>query len=257
MKERRRNHAASHRRLTAGVFLSGVVAFVLTGCGGDNGSNAGADGVVTEELRIAYSSQPPTLDPSASTAIGTRDIARNAFEQLLAMDSEGELHGVLAESWEEHDDGSVTFVLRDDVTFHDGSDVTAEDVAASLRRGFELQPLGQQYFADAEVTVDDEYTLTLTVPEPTAAYADEQFYTMNGSFVAEDNPWYTDAGLEGYGDPPDPAEAERLLEEAGYDGEPVRIVASQEYQHHYDAAIMVEQQPDGVFQRPGGCGCRC
>lgn len=166
MKERRRNHAASHRRLTAGVFLSGVVAFALTGCGGDNGSNAGADGVVTEELRIAYSSQPPTLDPSASTAIGTRDIARNAFEQLLAMDSEGELHGVLAESWEEHDDGSVTFVLRDDVTFHDGSDVTAEDVAASLRRGFELQPLGQQYFADAEVTVDDEYTLTLTVPEP-------------------------------------------------------------------------------------------
>lgn len=403
MKERRHGLSINHRRLITGISISGIAALALTACGGDGGESGGdgTDEIVTEELRIAYSSQPPTLDPAASTAIGTRDIARNAFEQLLAADSEGQLHGVLAESWEEHDDGSVTFTIRDDVTFHDGSDLTAEDVAASLRRGFELHPLGQQYFEGAEVTVDDDYTLTLTVPEPMfitlnllagpvhtpvmpaaiaeeappegaseivgtgpyqlvewqadqyahfeifedyvpkdgpdegmtgdrsgtyesmyfefvtdpstrlngmltgeydmakeipydnysqlesaddveayigegeflmfvynkaeglmadqemrhalwsavdvedvliAAYSDEQFYTMNGSLVAEDNPWYTDAGLEGYGDEPDLEEARRLLEEAGYDGEPVRIVASQEYQHHYDAAIMVEQQ---------------
>ena len=38
-------------------------------------------------LKFAFNAQPPTLDPTGTTATATRDIARNIFEQLVTFDS--------------------------------------------------------------------------------------------------------------------------------------------------------------------------
>lgn len=57
----------------------------------------------------------------------------NFYDTLLTTDADGAYEGVLAESWEMSDDGTIyTFHLRDGVKFSDGTPMTAEDVAASI-----------------------------------------------------------------------------------------------------------------------------
>lgn len=156
-----------------------AVALLLTACGGndddagsagaDDGNGGGADGdvQVAPELTIAYQAQPPTLDPVASTAHATRITARIIFEPLLAMDADLNPQPVLAESYEVSDDGlTYTFLLREGVTFHDGSEMTAEDVVASLERWQEMSTVGTSYFPDAEFGSDEAGVVTMTLPAP-------------------------------------------------------------------------------------------
>ena len=56
-----------------------------------------------------------------------------AQEGLLAFDDDLKLVPALAESWEQVDDITYVYTIREGATFHDGSPVTAEDVAASMR----------------------------------------------------------------------------------------------------------------------------
>lgn len=79
--------------------------------------------------------EPANLDPArqgdaASAAIGTQ-----LFETVTAFDPGLTLRPALAASWDVTDDGrQVVFHLRPDLTFSDGSALTAEDVAASWLR---------------------------------------------------------------------------------------------------------------------------
>ncbi len=55
------------------------------------------------------------------------------YDTLVEYDKNGELAGVLAESWSMSDDGTVyTFKIKKGIKFSDGSDLTADDVAVSL-----------------------------------------------------------------------------------------------------------------------------
>lgn len=74
-----------------------------------------------------------------------------------------------------------------------------------------------------------------------AAFTSEEYYTTNGSLMPEDSDWYSDAGQELFLND-DPSVVEDLLDEAGYDGEPVRILTTREYMDHYNGAVMLQQQ---------------
>jgi peptide/nickel transport system substrate-binding protein len=80
-----------------------------------------------ETITFGLSSFPPNLKPwdQAGTAAGT--VKLMIHRGLLSFDTEGELRGEIAESWERDGDTSWTFKLRD-AKFHDGSPVTAADV---------------------------------------------------------------------------------------------------------------------------------
>lgn len=79
-----------------------------------------------------------------------------------------------------------------------------------------------------------------------ASFANPDFYNLNGALMMESQgEWYTDAGLEHY-NLNDPDLVAELLEEAGYDGEPVRILTTREYDDHYNHAIVVEAQLNAV-----------
>lgn len=148
-----------------------TLVLALSACGGgsdgDNGG-AGGEGVqVAEELNIGYNAQPPTMDPLLTTAHATRVFSRVIFEPLLTLDAEGEVQPVLAESYEVSDDGlTITFQLREDVVFHDGSDLEAADVVASLERWQEMSTIGPSYFEDAEIESPEEGVVTITMPDP-------------------------------------------------------------------------------------------
>ncbi len=76
-----------------------------------------------------------SLDPAVGAVIEHRNILAHLYDTLLEIGDDGELLPGLATSWEISDDGlTYTFDLRRDVTFHDGSDLTADDVVFSMER---------------------------------------------------------------------------------------------------------------------------
>ncbi|GAA2001292.1 ABC transporter substrate-binding protein [Brevibacterium samyangense] len=135
---------------------------LLAACGSGEAAAAGAD---TEELRIAYSAQPATLDPHNSTAEATFDMMRGVYEGLVALDADGNPQPQLAESIDVNEDYSqFTFHLRE-VTFHDGSTLDSQDVIDSLNRWIDSAPAGMS-FQDCTFEATDEHTVVMTSPKP-------------------------------------------------------------------------------------------
>src|SRR5699024_3516370 len=70
----------------------------------------------------------------------------------------------------------------------------------------------------------------------------EDLYKMDPGYMNPDQAnWSTKAGEDFY-NMGDAEEGKRLLEEAGYDGEPIQINVSRDYDYHYNAAIVAKEQ---------------
>ncbi|GAK04922.1 ABC transporter peptide-binding protein [Geomicrobium sp. JCM 19037] len=125
--------------------------------------------VTTEEtensVSLAWNSQPPTLDPHVTNTNVVRDLARPVFEQLVTFDESYEPIPMLADSFEENEDGSeITFYLREGVLFHNDEEMTADDVVASMEKwqsgGAPAAAMGDSTWQEV-----DEYTVKLHVDE--------------------------------------------------------------------------------------------
>lgn len=226
-----------------------ILALSLSACGGDGTADGGAeDGAGADsggEFTVAYNAQPPSLDPMATTAVATRVINRNFYEPLVSLDSDGEVQPVLAEDYEVSDDGLViTFTLREDVPFHDGSVMEAADVVASLEYWIERSTVGQDFLSDASVDAPEESVVTLTLDEPMYVALDllanqAQLPVIRPAEIVEDAPaegiqehigtgpyrmaeWVTDQYVQ----------LERFEDYASPEGEPDGTVGSREA--HFD-----------------------
>ncbi|YBV94137.1 ABC transporter substrate-binding protein (plasmid) [Phyllobacteriaceae bacterium JZ32] len=65
-----------------------------------------------------------------------------------------------------------------------------------------------------------------------AAFSDERFFSVDGSIFPKGFFWHTEAGVVRYGEG-DPEMAAKLMAEAGYDGTPIRLMTSRQYEFHY------------------------
>lgn len=175
--------------LTAGLLLSA--------CGGDNGETGNAEEEGGGELNIAWNAQPPSMDPLMSSANATRDLVRNVFEPLVTLDANSEVQPVLAESFELADDNaSITFTLREDVPFHDGSIMEAEDVVASIEYWIEHSRTASQYLEGAEVSSPEDHAVRVDFAGPTPA-AEQLFAHQNQYQAVMPASLIEDAGPEG------------------------------------------------------------
>jgi peptide/nickel transport system substrate-binding protein len=108
-----------------------------------------------------------SLDPHKATAAGTKEILFNIFEGLVKADENGNLINAVASDYSISDDGLVyTFTIRDNVKFHNGNTVTAEDVKYSLERVSGLldgTPLISTLSTIQSVDIIDEKTVQVTV----------------------------------------------------------------------------------------------
>ena len=108
-----------------------------------------------------------SLDPHKATAAGTKEILFNIFEGLVKPDENGNLVCAVASDYTISKDGLVyTFTLRDNVKFHNGNVVTAEDVKYSLERVSGLldgTPLISTLKVIQSVEIVDEKTVKVTV----------------------------------------------------------------------------------------------
>ncbi|MBM7714062.1 peptide/nickel transport system substrate-binding protein [Bacillus thermophilus] len=127
----------------------------------DNGGK-----VTGGELQVAYNAQPPTMDPLLTSAVATRDITRHIFESLVTFNQKFEVEPMLAESYEVSDDGkTITFQLRKGIKFHNGDEMTVEDVVSSMNRWKDTTPMGKAYFSKATFKESGENAVVLEMPE--------------------------------------------------------------------------------------------
>lgn len=165
------------RRLSLAVAASVILgSTVLAGCSVSNSENAGdnVDTGASDTLRIVLQQEPPTLEACESNLTSTGVVVRSTItEPLIERNpTTGDLEPKLATEWSSEDDTTWTLKLREGVKFHDGSDFTAEDAAATIDRAVNSD-LGcnvEGYvFGDDDLALNvvDDFTL-----EVTAASAD-------------------------------------------------------------------------------------
>lgn len=123
-------------------------------------------------LKIAIDAAPPTLDQPTSTATASRDTTRLIYEGLVATDSNFQPVPMLAETIETDDNKTYTFHLRQGVKFHNGKEMTSEDVIASMERWLEKSTITGNVFDGATWTAEDDYTVVLELVEPSTLTLD-------------------------------------------------------------------------------------
>jgi peptide/nickel transport system substrate-binding protein len=125
--------------------------------------------------------------------------------------------------------------------------------ALEMEPGVELQVTLPYYFYVAHFNKSEEsmmsdHALRLALmtasnaePAAYAAFGREDFFRLGAEMSAPETAWYTTAGEEYYS-LNDPDRARELLEEAGYDGTPIRWIATREYTWNYDCALVLVEQ---------------
>ncbi|OXM88360.1 ABC transporter substrate-binding protein [Paenibacillus rigui] len=155
------------------LMLSFVVA--LVGCSSDKPSSSpdaakskeSASAAAGGTLRIAYSALPKTLDPHMTTANATTHTARQIFEALVTINEKYEVVPMLAKSYEISKDGkTITFALRQGVKFHNGKEMKAEDVIASMQKWQKIASTAKANLGNSTWEAKDDYTVILHVETP-------------------------------------------------------------------------------------------
>ena len=208
-----------------------VLAMVLAACGGDDASEettTTTEAESGETTTTAAESGETTTTEAAEEGdaeggilrVGIRDdvqrwdssrlqtiffaIHRNIYDTLADYKDGLNAEPMLAESWEISDaQDSITITLRDDVVFHSGRPMTAEDVAANLEV-FSNPDTGNQTYgptsgavADWEVTGDHEIVVNFNQP-----LAELQITDLLTSWAIGDPEFFDNYDTEGNGTGP-------------------------------------------------------
>lgn len=121
-------------------------------------------------LIAAQGAEPDRLDPHFTSAYASFQILENVYDTLAQPGDDLSMEPALAESWEVSDDNLTwTFAIREGVAFHNGRDLTADDVVYSLERvrTEEGTGAGWRFGTVDTITATDEMTVTITLTDPT------------------------------------------------------------------------------------------
>ena len=126
-----------------------------------------------ETIRWARVGDSLTLDPHSQNEGPTHTVAHHIYETLVERELDGSLSPRLATEWgiTEEDDTVWFFTIREGVKFHDGSEMTVEDVVFSLDRA-RTTPSGMAalHAAVEEVTAVDDRTVHVRLSGPAPLY---------------------------------------------------------------------------------------
>ncbi len=127
-----------------------------------------------QTLKVVMHSDLKILDPIWSGAYIVRQHGYLVYDTLFAIDEKFQVKPQMAESAKTSADGlTTTITLRDGLTWHDGTAVTAEDCVASLKRWAARDSMGQKL---AEATkawrVVDAKSFEIELKEPFGAVID-------------------------------------------------------------------------------------
>ena len=124
-------------------------------------------------LVVALESAPATLDPRYATDANSSLVSALVTSGLTTSDERADAVPDLAAEWRELSPVAYRFTLRADARFHDGSPVTAADVAATYRSVLDAalrSPKREALAAIAEVLTPDPRSVVFRLHEPNAAF---------------------------------------------------------------------------------------
>lgn len=172
-KKRQKNHGghrfASGPRIAAVAAASALALTACSGGGGDGGSNADEKQV----LEFGISNEPD--DPIAGMNQGTvaNTIATLIHRGLMIYDEDGKLKQGLASEINQSDPLTYEVKLEQGLTFHDGSNLTAENVKNSLEY-YASKSTGSTLYSGMKdikaVKVVDDENATITLKKPNSAF---------------------------------------------------------------------------------------
>jgi oligopeptide transport system substrate-binding protein len=174
------------------VFFLVAVTLAISACSEQNETKqpreASSQGTPTPTIGGTYRrplrNDPSSLDPVKLVDVHAVAVANQIFDSLVAFDAHLNVVPALAQSWSASRDGLVwTFYLRKGVQFHNGREVSAEDVVYSLSRlldpavGSRSSPLLDKVKGAAEfragttkvlegIKAVDRYTVEVSLSEP-------------------------------------------------------------------------------------------
>lgn len=123
------------------------------------------------DLIVAQSSNPPSLDAMVTSSQASRNVTMNIYESLYGFDENIRPAPILAEGVDISDDGlTYVFTLRQGVLFHNGKEMTSEDVKASLDRYIQHGATQTMLEPVESIEATDTYTVTLTLKEKTPIF---------------------------------------------------------------------------------------
>ena len=127
----------------ASVAVVGALALAATSCA--ESDRSGDESGDSSTFTFGAAGAPEMFDPLYATDGETFRVTRQMFQGLLGIEpGSAEVVPELATEWTSNEEGTEwTFTLRDDVTFHDGTEFNAEAVCANFDRMFEQNKAGQ------------------------------------------------------------------------------------------------------------------
>ena len=145
-----------------GLFL---LSLLFVSCGGGDEKTEVAE-QAHKKVVVAQATKPKTLDPPLANQVDSMKVARQIFNTLLAVNDEGNLVPEIAEKWEFETPTSILFTIRKGIKFHNGAELTVDDVAFSLERmrGKAGTRILVESISGVEVVDDTHVRVTMSEP---------------------------------------------------------------------------------------------
>lgn len=163
-----------------------------------------AGAVQAETFRLGSNGDLYGLDPHSMTDSFTVAFLHHVYEPLVRYNADLEVEPALATEWELIDETTMRYHLREDVTFHEGQDLTAEDVVASIERAVdEKSPIRGNVAGVIGAEKVDEYTVDILLEGATPLLNNylTNVYIMDRGWMEEHGslePIDAQKGEEGY-----------------------------------------------------------
>ena len=124
-------------------------------------------------ITLAVLSSPNSLDPRIGSDETSQRVHQLIYDNLLALDGQLKVIGGLASSWEQADPVTYLVHLRQGVRFHDGHELTAEDVVYTFGCFIDpafVSPRKGAYRTLDRVEAIDRYTVRFVLKEPFGSF---------------------------------------------------------------------------------------
>ncbi|QPF87493.1 ABC transporter substrate-binding protein [Bradyrhizobium genosp. L] len=130
-------------------------------------------------LRTRLNADIRSTDPGTNRDANTDGVVAHIVEGLVAFRDDTSIGPMLADSWDIANDGKTyTFHLRQGVKFHNGAEMTSDDVVWSLKRWLDpatqwrcLSEFGPNGIVRIEkIEAPDPHTVAITLDQPTALF---------------------------------------------------------------------------------------